>query len=162
MFRVAALVFAVLCTAFAPQLCAQEFSSLEERMTDSEFRAAGLDRLSPEELASLNAWLHARLNAIPTTAVSRSQEGFKPDDGLLATGGDRGDIVSSIDGAFDGWSKGTVLKLANGQWWEITDDRSFAIPETQNPGVTISPAMLGSWLLKVDGYNRSARATRVR
>ena len=162
MFRVAALVFAVLVMAFATPLAAQEFSSLEERMTDSEFRAAGLDRLSPEELASLNEWLRSRLNAIPTTAVSRSQEGFKPDDGLLATGGDRGDIVSSIDGAFDGWSKGTVLKLANGQWWEITDDRSFSIPETNNPGVTISPAMLGSWLLKVDGYNRSARATRVR
>ena len=162
MFRVAALVFAVLVMAFATPLAAQEFSSLEERMTDSEFRAAGLDRLSPEELASLNAWLQSRLNAIPNTTVSRSQEGFKPDDGLFASGGDRGDIVSTIDGAFDGWSKGTVLKLANGQWWEITDDRSFAIPETQNPGVTISPAMLGTWLLKVDGDNRSARATRVR
>jgi hypothetical protein len=162
MFRVAVLVFAVLVAAYAPRVCAQEFSSLEERMTDSEFRAAGLDRLSPEELSSLNEWLRSRLNAIPNTTVSRSQEGFKPEDGLLAGGGDRGEIVSSIDGAFDGWSKGTVLKLANGQWWEITDDRSFAIPETMNPGVTISPAMLGSWLLKVDGFNRSARATRVR
>ena len=162
MFRVAALVFAVLAMAFAPQLRAQDFSSLEERMTDSEFRAAGLDRLSAEELAALNEWLRSRLNAIPSTAVSKSQEGFKADDGLFASGGDRGDIVSNIAGAFDGWSQGTVLKLANGQWWEITDDRSFSVPETTNPGVTISPAMLGSWLLKVDGYNRSARATRVR
>lgn len=162
MFRVAVLVFTVVVLACAPKLRAQEFSSLEERMTDAEFRAAGLDRLSPEELSSLNEWLRARLNAIPATTVSRSQEGFKPDDGLFATGGDRGEIVSTIDGAFDGWNEGTVLKLANGQWWKITDDRSFSVPETNNPGVTISPAMLGSWLLKVEGYNRTARATRVR
>jgi len=28
--------------------------------------------------------------------------------------------------------------------------------------VTVEPAMMGSWLLKVEGYNRALRATRVR
>ena len=159
MFRFAAAEF---CLAFATAAVSQDFSSLEELMTDAEFRAAGLDRLSPEELASLNAWLVSRLNAIPNTTVSPSQQGFKADDGLFAGGGDRSEVVSSVDGAFDGWGKGTVVKLANGQWWEVTDDASFAIPETLNPGVTIKPAMLGSWLMKVDGYNRTARVTRIR
>jgi len=55
-----------------------------------------------------------------------------------------------------------VLKLENGQWWQVTESQSFSVPEMQNPTVTISPAMLGSWLITVEGYNRSARVTRIR
>ena len=43
-----------LAAAFSAGMAqAQTFSSLEERMTESEFRAAGLDKLSEEELAAL-------------------------------------------------------------------------------------------------------------
>src|SRR5207342_2835934 len=44
------------------------FSSLEERMSQSEFHAAGLDKLSPAELNALNEWLRAH-NATTTTLV---------------------------------------------------------------------------------------------
>lgn len=159
MLRAVLFAAALLVSATAP---AQDFSSLEERMSDGEFRGAGLDKLTPEELARLNDWLRTRLNEIPTTPVPRSQVGFKPDDGLFSTGGDHGDVVSRIDGPFEGWKRNTVIKLENGQWWRVDDSQSFAVPSMQNPVVTISPAMLGSWLLKVDGYNRTARVTRVR
>lgn len=162
MFRPVVTALVLLGLAFPACAAAQEFSSLEERMSDADFRAAGLDKLTPEELERLNVWLRSRLNEIPTTAVSPSQVGFKPDDGIFATGGDRGDIVSRVDGVFDGWRRNTVLKLENGQWWQVTESQSFSVPEMQSPAVTISPAMLGSWLIKVEGYNRSARVTRVR
>ncbi len=162
MFRFAVTLLFSSLLGFAARAGAQEFSSLEERMSESEFRDAGLEKLAPEELARLNDWLRSRLNAIPATPVSASQEGFKPDDGLFATGGDRGEIVSRIDGVFDGWNRNTVLKLENGQWWQVTESQSFAVPEMSNPGVTIKPAMLGSWLMKIEGYNRSARVTRIR
>ncbi|HET9482618.1 MAG TPA: hypothetical protein VFO79_01570 [Xanthomonadales bacterium] len=162
MCRIAATVLLLFGLAFSTCAGAQEFSSLEERMSDAEFRGAGLDKLTPEELEQLNGWLRSRLNAIPNTAVSPSQVGFKPDDGLFATGGDRSEIVSRVDGVFDGWNRNTVLKLANGQWWQVTESQSFSVPEMQSPTVTISPAMLGSWLMKVEGYNRSARVTRIR
>lgn len=159
MLRAVLLAVALLVPAALP---AQEFSSLEERMSDAEFRGAGLDKLTPEELARLNEWLASRLNEIPTTTVPRTQEGFKADDGIFSTGGDRGDIVSRVDGPFEGWSRNTVLKLANGQWWQVTESQSFSVPTMQSPVVTISPAMLGSWLLQVEGYNRTARVTRIR
>lgn len=162
MFRTAVLALLLLSLALPTCVLAQEFSSLEERMSDAEFRGAGLDKLTPEELEQLNGWLRSRLNAIPTTAVSPSQQGFKADDGLFSTGGDRSEIVSRVDGVFDGWNRNTVLKLENGQWWQVTESQSFAVPEMQSPTVTISPAMLGSWLMKVEGYNRSARVTRIR
>ena len=44
------------------------FSSLEERMSQSEFHAAGLDKLSPTELNALNEWLRTH-NAAATTLV---------------------------------------------------------------------------------------------
>ena len=43
----------------ASLLAAEGFSSLEEQMTGKEFTAAGLDKLSAEELAVLNAWVRA-------------------------------------------------------------------------------------------------------
>jgi len=67
--------------AFAPgetAFAAETFSTLEERMTDEEFRAAGLDRLSAEELANLNAWL-ARRNVSTRPAPAGGSQGFKPD-----------------------------------------------------------------------------------
>ncbi|HVF34767.1 MAG TPA: hypothetical protein VND91_05535 [Candidatus Saccharimonadia bacterium] len=162
MFRFAAAVLVLLGLAFSTCAVAQEFSSLEERMSETDFRGAGLDKLTPEELERLNGWLRSRLNEIPNTVVPQSQVGFKPDDGLFAGGGDRDEIVSRVEGVFDGWNRNTVLKLENGQWWQVTESQSFAVPEMQAPTVTISPAMLGSWLMTVEGYNRSARVTRIR
>ena len=43
----------------APSALAQEFSSLEERMSSDDFTSAGLERLSADELARLNDWLRA-------------------------------------------------------------------------------------------------------
>lgn len=149
--------------AGALPLAAQEFSSLEERMSDAEFRGAGLDKLSPEELSQLNEWLRARLGGVPRTAVPADSRGFRSSDGLLNDDSmDRSDVVSRTEGDFSGWGPNTVIKLENGQWWKITDGSSYAIPQQSRPTVSISPALLGSWLMKVEGYNRSARVTRVR
>ncbi len=153
------LLLAVGLTVFATARAA-EFSSLEERMSEQEFREAGLDKLSADELARLNDWLRARMTAPQTAQADRT--GFKPTGGLLGDNGDARVITSRVKGEFTGWNRGTVLELENGQAWEITDSNSFSVPAMQSPGVTIEPAMLGSWLIKVQGFNRSARATRVR
>ena len=42
---------------------AEQFSSLEEQMSQSEFNAAGLNKLSPDVLKSLDAWLAAHYAA---------------------------------------------------------------------------------------------------
>ena len=158
--RLRSFIFTLLAALLLPFAAgAQEFSSLEERMSDAEFRAAGLDRLSPEELEQLNQWLRTRIGTIPNTAAPGGG-GFKSDS--FFGDGNRTEVVSRIDGAFDGWSEGTVIKLQNGQWWEVNEPQSFDVNEMQSPGVTIKPKMLGSWLLQVEGYNRSVRVTRVR
>lgn len=152
----ALIAFSLMATAGA-----QEFSSLEERMSDAEFRAAGLDRLTSEELAQLNQWLRTRIGSVPTTAAPADRMGFKSGN-LLGDDGDRSEIVSRIDGEFDGWNQSTVFKLENGQWWKVSELQSFDVKTMQSPGVTIKPKMLGTWLLQVEGYNRGVRVTRVR
>jgi hypothetical protein len=156
------LVVLAFCCAFTliTPAAAQDFSTLEERMTEAEFRAAGLDRLSAEELASLNAWL-ARRNLSTRRAPSGGEQGFKP-DGLLGDSGPRGTIRSRASSTQDEIGVGSTITLENGQSWKVTDGNLSISGGLSGRTITLEPAMFGSWLLKVEGYNRALRATRVR
>ncbi len=127
-------------------------SSLEERMSQSEFHASGLDKLSPDELKTLNAWLHTHASASDSVA---DRTGLPAQESHET-------IASRIEGAFNGWSGKTVFKLQNGQVWKQMENDTFATPELQSPEVTIAPGMLGGWTLKVSGYNRGLRVQRIR
>lgn len=136
-----------------------EFSSLEERMSDSEFKAAGLDKLTPEELASLNAWLQHRTAGTAAAATyvppSEDRTGFR--DPVDTDG-----VVSRIAGEFTGWSGDTRFTLENGQVWEQAESGSMRGISVDSPAVTIKPAFMGSWLLKVEGFNKAIRVRRVK
>ncbi len=162
------LLLSILCLFLATGAQAASFSSLEERMSDSEFRAAGLDQLSAAELAQLNQWLRAQWpDGLPSAAgapATATAEGAAPDQrGLQTSGRDSGPIVSRIDGTFTGWRTGTVFRLENGMVWEtIGSIHPFSVSAIESPSVTISPAFMNSWLLKVDGFNTPVRVRRVR
>ncbi len=148
-----------------PAAFGQQFSSLEERMSSTEFKAAGLDKLTPEELARLNAFIRGEMDK--RTAVAR-QEGMREQDrndaakmGFRDYHGDRDTITSSIVGQFNGWSGGTTFTLANGQVWHQIEPDQFSI-RLNNPGVTISPGVLGTWFLKVDGYGSTTKVERIK
>jgi hypothetical protein len=147
----------------AATLQAQDFSSLEERMSAAEFEAAGLDKLSPEELAALNAWLRAK-----TLGSSASPSAYVPpaEDrrGLPLDSGDSSDpIVSRVVGEFKGWSgSGDRFELENGQVWETTDPASRLAVKLTDPIVTITPGVFNAWFLKVEGYSSRVRVKRVR
>lgn len=138
---------------------AAEFSSLEERMSGDEFTAAGLDRLTPEELARLNNWLRANWPAAPTT--STPYPATADTRGFPEQTASREAIVSQIKGEFSGWQTGTVFRLANGMVWEVSGPtNTFAIQPVTNPTVIIEPAFMGSWLLRIEGYNSTVRVKR--
>lgn len=156
-----------LCLMFAPAaLLAQDFSSLEERMSYNDFKAAGLDKLSPEELRNLNEWLRERASAT-LAAPAAAAGGMAPE----AVGDQRGlrlpeergkTIVSRIPGEFRGWAGQTRFTLENGQVWEgLPGNASFVI-NVVDPVVRIEPGLFGAWYLKVDGYNASAKVKRIK
>lgn len=155
----------------ASLLAAEGFSSLEEQMTGKEFTAAGLDKLSDEELAALNAWVRAHSlatldspkagAAVATSAAvpetQQDRRGFKAEKDE----NDRAPISSRIVGRFDGWDGQTVFKLENGMIWEQADKDKFWVKALDNPQVTIEPGMFGTWRLSVEGYNSNCRVERI-
>lgn len=139
---------------------AQEFSSLEERMSAADFRAAGLDKLSDEELAQLNAWLRSNVTGAqglaPGVAAPADTLGFRP-------AAPTGEVVSRIDGPFTGWDGRTEFRLQNGQVWVQSDSADrFRSGTIMNPGVRIAPAMMDSWELRVDGFNHRVKVRRIK
>lgn len=160
---------ALTLTAFA----ANNFSTLEERMTGREFRDAGLHKLSDEELAFLNRWIQLRSLAegeVPDWAGDRpaARAGDPPVAGAPAVGdrrgfsdGDRTEINARLRGSFSGWRGGAVFELENGMVWEQAEPGVFAVPTMENPEVRIRPGMFGAWHLQVAGYNTRVRVRRV-
>ena len=160
-----AYAFALLLLASASALGQDEqpFSSLEERMTGSEFTEAGLHKLSPEELAALNQWIRER-------SVAEYEPPERPaarrDDGDTAVGSienmPREPIQSRIVGTFGGWSGNTEFVLENGMVWKQDESQRFRIQPVESPMVFIEPGFGGSWRLTVEGHNRSVRVERIR
>jgi hypothetical protein len=69
-------------------------------------------------------------------------------------------IASRIPGRFEGWGPNSLIKLENGQVWQISDGSSrFFV--WNNPKVTIRRGALGSFFLDIEGDNRSPRVRRV-
>ncbi len=142
---------------------AAEFSSLEERMSETDFRAAGLDQLSPEQLAALNAWLRRHAE---TAGSTMGVSAMAPADtrGLQPPPTDSSDrIVSNLVGEFTGWGSSSRFELENGMVWETSGNvQPLHVRPISQPTVTIEPAFFGTWMLKVEGYNASVRVKRVR
>jgi hypothetical protein len=165
-YRSLLLMFATGLAFATPLVFAQQFSSVEERMSSADFKAAGLDKLSPEELARLNAFIKSEVEKKTMQAreaVVREQDmsaaermGFKDYEG------EREEITSTIPGNFTGWSSGTTFTLENGQVWRVSEaDAQFVIRLT-NPVVHITPGLLGNWNLHIQGYGTTARVERIK
>ena len=169
-FLTALLLFSVCFAASMapkPALGAEEgFSSLEEQMTGQEFEAAGLEKLSPQELESLNGWI--RRHSLATLGASAAGAAVSGSDAKVADrrgfkGGkeDRTPITSRIRGSFSGWDGQTVFKLENGMIWTQTDKDKWYIDEVENPVVVIEPRMFGRWELSIEGHDAECRVQRI-
>ena len=167
-------VSASLTSTLAPGLAfgADEgFSSLEEQMTRQDFKASGLDKLTPQELESLNGWIRRRslatLDAPVPVATAAENAPAEADSQVADRRGFKGEdeertpISSRIVGRFSGWDGQTVFKLENGMIWAQADKDKFYIKELENPAVVIDPGMFGSWRLSVEGQDAECRVERI-
>lgn len=150
-------------TLAAGAAAAQQFSSLEERMSAKEFKEAGLDKLTPEELAKLNAWLAGRTQA-PAAAQAAPVAPVDDRRGFPSSGSEDGpDIMTGIAGRFRGWEKkGDRFVLTNGQVWEVAESTKRFVVDVTDPVVRIEPGFLSSWYLSIDGYNARVKVKRIK
>ncbi len=141
-------------------------------LSPEEFRAAGLHKLSPEELATLEALLRRSPAASvstdqnqPVASLPQGEEAFGQEQKLL----ERVEVIqrvpraisSRILGEFKGWRGRTLFQLENGQTWQQVAPGDFAVRLT-NPVVHVEKGALGAFYLRVDGFGSRVKVKRVK
>ena len=138
-----------------PAIAAEDAPDVRTLMTPEEFRAAGLDKLSPAEIEALNLWvLHYTVKDAPTQRRVNpvvKQEMKKMDDVVIRT---------RIAGAFTGWSGHTVFRLENGQVWKQRMDGKW-YKKADSPEVVLEKNLLGLWMLRVVEGDKAIGVTRI-
>jgi hypothetical protein len=135
---------------------AQQANGLQQRMTPEQFKAAGLYKQSPAELAYLEHWL-ATQDKPATKMVDASGEPV-----FYASKAKRERIDTNIVGAFTGWEKNREFTMANTQVWRVIDPNSHRCKSATDPAVQIKPSLLGTWLMYVPSCYENVHVKRVR
>ncbi|WP_200231740.1 hypothetical protein [Rubrivivax gelatinosus] len=140
--------------------------SLCRSLPDAAQRLACYDSIPLPQISAENRGNAAPNEPLrPTTAAPAPQaaEAAKPGDFGLENQPRAGrveEIVSRIPGPFEGWDPKTRFRLENGQLWKVVDG-SRASYSLQNPVAHIRRALLGSFLMEIDGVAQLIRVRRV-
>jgi hypothetical protein len=70
-------------------------------------------------------------------------------------------LSSRIVGRLSFFENGTQFTLENGQVWQVVDNTRGAY-DLDNPTVRIERAMLGSFMMAIEGVNQRPRVRRIR
>ena len=122
-------------------------------MSPAEFDSAGLNKLSPQELAALDAWL-LRYTAGEAEMLQRTNE-----DVRQAAEDTR--IVSRVQRPFEGWDGNTLFRLENGQVWKQRQPGRYRYTG-DDLEVTIRRNFFGFHVLTVNATGRSVGVEFVR
>jgi hypothetical protein len=132
-------------TCVAPIRAAREemSGSIEQIMTPGEFKAAGLNKLSPEELQKLNAWLQGYREVTEKTATKKATE--------VASRTKLDMLVSRVDGSFNGLTGRTVIRLEDGTVWKQANAEDRYRPKvTDHPAAVVIHGIFG-YKMQVEG-----------
>ncbi len=116
-----------------------EFPGVEKAMSSGDFKAAGLEKLSPEERARLDRFIRTYVatsnEKVATQAVDKAVKENKVSAPEV--------IESRIVGPFTGYTGRTVFLLENGQRWAQSQRDNHYFPKIDSPPVVIVKAGLG-------------------
>lgn len=139
------LGFCVTLGSMEPAHAAREEISgdIQQIMTPEEFKAAGLNKLSPDELAKLNAWLQGYRQVTEQAAEKKATaraERTKMDV-----------LVSRVDGSFNGLTGRTIIRLEDGTVWKQAnaDDR-YRPKNTDHPAAVVIHGVFG-YKMQIEG-----------
>jgi hypothetical protein len=117
--------------------------SIKEMMSPEEFKAAGLNKLSADELQKLDAWLQGYRQVTEQTAEKKATaraERTKMDV-----------LVSRVDGSFYGLTGRTIIRLEDGTVWKQAnaDDR-FRPKNSDHPAAVVIHGIFG-YKMQIEG-----------
>lgn len=185
-----ALVLAGLAGVATAQPAAR--TVMEQQMTPEEFKAAGLHKLSPQELAALHDWIRRQPHAAAPDASAASapaSAGPLPAGAATLSAAEverireqareegRQEVKEENRGFFDFGSDEPITSTLVGEFRGFAKGNRYTLENGQvweqleparltlkktNPPVTIKPGILNVWFLRVDGYNTAAKVRRVK
>src|SRR5207249_9408244 len=121
--------------------------SIKEMMSPEEFKAAGLNKLSSEELEKLNAWLQGYREATEKVTEKKTEKRVAASQSFFH----HDPIVSRVDGSFAGLKGHTVIKLEDGTVWKQANLDDHAGPSPiDHPGAAVVWAGLG-YKMRIQG-----------
>src|SRR6266850_2610112 len=127
---------------------------VEETMRPEEFKAAGLDKLSEDELQHLDAWLQGYRQSTQKKAAEQAQAKAeveikkateKATEEATKTARTKLDsLVSRVDGNIDGIKGNTVIRLEDGTVWkQVNVDDHFRATITDHPAAVVLHTTFG-------------------
>lgn len=145
------LVSLILC-GFAITSPAAE--SVVGKLTPAEFKAAGLDKLSAQEIAALDAALQRHTaGPPPKRGPEPARDALFGAETLPAakSAAAPASIHTRIAGRFDGWTGKTVFDLENGQRWQQRIPDTYVAPRSlESPEVVLERGAFGYRLVIVE------------
>jgi hypothetical protein len=119
---------------------------IQQIMTPAEFKAAGLNKLSPDELAKLNAWLQGYRQVTEQAAEKKATaRAAKVERTKLDV------LVSRVDGTLPGLTGHTIIRLEDGTVWKQAnaDDR-YRPRNPDHPAAAVIHGIFG-YKMQVEG-----------
>lgn len=147
--------FLLALCALALPAAADQSPDVRTLMTPEEFSAAGLGKLSPAEIEALNRWVvryTAREAPVMREHSTVVREEIKRVDAAV--------LKTRIVGEFRGWYGDTVFRLENGQTWRQRLPGKW-FHKADSPEVELQKNVMGYWVLRVVGEDRSVGVVRV-
>lgn len=138
----------------AAQAAEERFPGVEKLMSEADFRAAGLEGLSPAQLESLNQWL-IRYTAGEAEVLQQTNEAVREAEQDI-------EITARLSEDFDGWEGKTVFRLDNGQIWKQRNDGRYRYRGPASPQVRIDKNWLGFYKMTLIDEDRGIGVTRLR
>ena len=117
--------------------------NIKEMMSADEFKAAGLNKLSAEELQRLDAWLQGYRQVTEQAAEKKATARASRTKMDL--------IVSRVDGTFNGLTGRTIIRLEDGTVWKQAnaDDR-YRARVTDHPAAAVIHGVFG-YKMRLEG-----------
>jgi hypothetical protein len=120
--------------------------SIQQMMTPEEFKAAGLNKLSPDELQKLDAWLQGYRQVTEQTAEKKATAKASAESHAKMDL-----LVSRVDGTFNGLTGRTVIRLEDGTVWrQANADDRYRPKVTDHPAAAVIHGVFG-YKMRIEG-----------
>jgi hypothetical protein len=117
--------------------------SIQQMMTPEEFKAAGLNKLSAEELQKLDAWMQGYRQVAEQAGEKKGTARAERTKMDL--------IVSRVDGQFNGLTGRTIIRLEDGTVWrQANGDDRYRPKNTDHPAAAVIHGVFG-YKMQVEG-----------